>query len=661
VIRPDRTSTIWVMATFTLAMLPQFTRMPLAVAAMTLLPLLWRTGAEFRGWRPLPPLLRHALTVVALAVLFLSYGSVSGRRSAVSLLTLMLAFKLIEGFSIRDCRLIVSFSLFLCGTQFLFSQGLTMPLYGAAVILIALVALTRLQRSEAWAHEAGGPPPVRASLLSELGFGMRLLAIALPAGLAFFVLFPRLGSPLWGIPESTLDSKTGLSDSMSPGSVQQLFMDDSPAFRAAFDGAAPPPGDLYWRGPVFWRFDGRTWKGGFYGKNVGARARPPAATAPWSYAVQLEPNERKWLFALDYPATTPKDTRLTLDYQLIRRKPVTQLLEYSVRSDPDFVDSPELSEPLRLQATDVPERSSPRTRELVDRWRRETPDDRALVERVLNHFNQQPFRYSLNVPLLGSQPVDEFLFETRTGYCEHYASAFAVMMRVAGIPTRVVTGYLGGWYNQIGDYLLVRQSDAHAWTEVWLPGNGWTRVDPTAAVSPLRIEQGSLEAVPGPRHLFDYNWLRRLRNGADIVQRRWNDWVIEYGAREQARLFEPLGIDRMTPAMLVAALLLVIAITGAILFPLILRIRGPARLDPVQRAWRKFLRRLRKAGFTSAPSRGAIETAAAVAQRLPAQTLAARRIAELYTRCRYASGTPPVADLRRAVRDFRPGRKTGRP
>jgi hypothetical protein len=233
-------------------------------------------------------------------------------------------------------------------------------------------------------------------------------------------------------------------------------------------------------------------------------------------------------------------------------------------------------------------------------------------------------------------------------------------MRLAGIPARVVTGYLGGWYNQLGDYWLIRQSDAHAWTEVWLPGDGWTRVDPTAAVSPLRIEQGSREALPGPRHLFDYDWLRRLRNGADIVQRRWNDWVIEFGAREQARLFEPLGIDRATPAMLVAILFLVIAITGAILFPLILRIRGPARLDPVQRAWRKFLRRLKKAGFTSAPSQGAIETAAAAGQRLPAHTIAVRRIAELYTRCRYAPGTPPVAELRRAVREFRPGRRTSR-
>ena len=212
-----RVNSFWVMATFVVAMLPQFARMPIPVAVMTLLPLLWRIGAEVRGWRPLPALVRHGATVLALVVLFASYGAVSGRRAAVSLLTMMLAFKLIEGFQIRDGRLVVSFSLFLCATQFLFSQDLAMPLYGAAVILVALVALTRLHRSEAWAHAGGKAPPIRASFLSELGFALRLLGIALPAGLAFFMLFPRLASPLWGIPESTLDSKTGLSDSMSPG------------------------------------------------------------------------------------------------------------------------------------------------------------------------------------------------------------------------------------------------------------------------------------------------------------------------------------------------------------------------------------------------------------------------------------------------------------
>jgi hypothetical protein len=237
--------------------------------------------------------------VLALVVLFVAYGDLSGRRSAVSLLTLMLALKLIEGYRIRDARLVVAFSLFLCATQFLFGQGVAMPLYGGATVVLALVALTRLQRSEAWSHEDGLAPAVKASLFSELGFGLRLLAVAVPAGLAFFLLFPRLATPLWGIPDTTLDSKTGLSDSMSPGSIQQLFMDDSPAFRATFEGAPPGAADLYWRGPVFWHFDGGTWKGSFYGTNIEAGSRPGVSGAPWSYTVQLEPNERKWLFALD--------------------------------------------------------------------------------------------------------------------------------------------------------------------------------------------------------------------------------------------------------------------------------------------------------------------------------------------------------------------------
>lgn len=647
------------MATFTLAMLPQLLRMPLPIVTMTLAPLLWRIAAELRNWKPLPALLRHAVTGLALVVLFASYGNLSGRRSAVSLLTVMLALKLIEGYRIRDARLVVSFSLFLCATQFLFGQGIVMPLYGGATVVLALVALTRLQRNEAWSHTAGRAPTVKASLFSELGFGFRLLAVAVPVGLVFFLLFPRLSSPLWGVPETTLDSKSGLSDSMSPGSIQQLFMDDSPAFRAAFEGAAPAAEDLYWRGPVFWRFDGKTWKGGFYGTNVEAVDRPGLSGAPWSYTVQLEPNERNWLFALDYPVTTPPDVRLTLDYQLIRRDPVIQLTRYAMVSNPDFTDTPQLGNTLRQQALELPQESNPRTRNLVERWRLETPDDAAFAQRALNHFNREDFHYSLDAPLLGRHPVDEFLFDTRMGFCEHYASSFAVMMRMAGIPTRVVTGYMGGWYNPLGDYYLVRQSDAHAWTEIWLPGSGWSRVDPTAAVSPLRIQQGSLGALSDPRHLFDYSWLRGMRNSIDIVQQRWNDWVIEYGARQQARLFTPFGLGHATPARLVGLLFVALAVFGAILFPLVLRIRGPARRDPVQKAWHVFLRRLDRAGVASRPSSGPLELAEAAAGKLPGQASSIRRIAGLYTRCRYAPGAPPVSELRRAVKDFRPVRQVG--
>jgi transglutaminase-like putative cysteine protease len=655
---PGRKTILWLIATLLLAMAPQAFSMPLPVLAAALLPLAWRVGSELYGWKPLPALVRHGSTLAALAALFLSYGDLSGRRAAVSLLTVMLALKMVECYRIRDARLVVCFSLFLCATQFLFSQRVLMPVYGGATIVMALVTLTQLQRSEAWAHQ-GNAPSVKASLLAELSFSFRLLALAIPIGLAFFILFPRLATPLWGMPDTTLDSKSGLSDSMSPGSIQNLFMDDSPAFRAEFNGLTPTSAELYWRGPVFWRFDGRTWKGGFYGRNIDVSRMPETNAAKWDYTIQLEPNEQNWLFALDYPASIPPDSRLSMDFQLIRKQPVIQLFQYSVISNPDFVDTPELSGPLRLRALDLPDEFNPRTRRMVEQWRRETPGDAEFVRRVLDHFNQESFHYSLEAPRLGTHSVDEFLFESRTGFCEHYASSFAVMMRMAGIPARIVTGYQGGWYSDLGDYVLVRQSDAHAWTEVWFAQSGWTRVDPTAAVSPLRVQQGSLGALSAPRHLLDYSWLRGLRNTSDVIQQRWNDWVIEYGAGRQARLFEPLGLDRMSPAMLVSVLFLVILVFSAIIFPIVMRIKGPGSKDPILLAWRLFLKRLEKAGVTSLPSDGAIELAESASLSLPAESVTIHRIANLFTQSRYAAVAPPLAELKQAIQEFRPKKKLG--
>jgi len=655
--RPSQKATFWVIASLSVAMLPQLLRMPVLVALITLLPLAWRIGAEIRGWKPLPALVRHGATAIALLTLYFSYGNIAGRRAAVSLLTVMLALKMIESYRIRDARLVVSFSLFLCATQFLFNQGIFMPVYGAVAVIVALVTLTQLQRNEAY-NATDDTPVFRASIFSELGFSLRLLILAVPVGLAFFLFFPRWASPLWGVPEATLDSKTGLSDSMSPGSIQNLFMDDSPAFRVEFEDGIPSNSELYWRGPVFWDFNGKTWRGSFFSKNLVVKSQPEENKARWKYSVQLEPNERRWLFSLDYPATVPRDSRVTMDFQILRTQPVTQLLQYSMASDPDFVDSPGLAYTLQTSALDLPESSNPRTRRLIEDWRREGLAGQALVSRVLTHFNQEAFHYSLESPLLGRHSVDEFLFDTRTGYCEHYASAFTVMMRMAGIPARVVTGYQGGWYNEVGDYLLVRQSDAHAWSEVWFAGTGWTRVDPTAAVSPLRIEQGSLGALSDPRYMLDYAWLRGLKNGFDIVQQRWNDWVIEFSAQSQARMFSSFGLDRLNPSMLVTILFLVIGLVSALLLPYILRVKGPDRKDPLQTVWLKFLKRLKAAGFEALPSSGAIELAQAAAMRLPEEAQSINHIADLYNRSRYSPRPPALPELKNAIRTFHPKKNT---
>jgi transglutaminase-like putative cysteine protease len=482
--------------------------------------------------------------------------------------------------------------------------------------------------------------------------------LAIPVGLSLFLFFPRWATPLWGIPESTLDSKTGLSDSMSPGSIQNLFMDDSPAFRITFEGGIPRPSELYWRGPVFWDFNGKTWRGSMFRKTLGTDSQPDESQAQWKYTVQLEPNERHWLFSLDYPATTPRDSRITIDFQILRRQPVTQLLQYSIGSDPTFVDSPRLAANLKSSALDLPDGSNPRARELIEGWKREGLDGQAMVRRVLTHFNQEEFHYSLESPLLGRHSVDEFLFDTRMGYCEHYASAFTVMMRMAGIPSRIVTGYQGGWYNEVGDYLLVRQSDAHAWSEVWFPDLGWTRVDPTAAVSPSRIASGSLGALSAPRHLLDYTWLRSFRNGADIIQQRWNDWVIKFSADSQARMFSSFGLERLSPSMLVTILFAVIGLFSLFLLPFILRVKGPDRKDPLRAVWLKFLKRLKAAGFEALPSSGPIELAYSAAHQLPRDSQSIHHVADLYSRSRYSATPPPLQELRDAIKEFHPTKNT---
>ncbi|MDX1379753.1 MAG: DUF3488 domain-containing protein [Xanthomonadales bacterium] len=346
-VRPHRRAMDWVMATLVVAMSPQMASMPIHLAVTCLLPVAWRVMAEQRGWSPPNTFIRLILAAAAVVMLFATYGGLLGRRAAVSLLTIMLSLKLVEAWRLRDARVLVTVAIFLSATQFLFDSGLIMIAYVAAVLACALVALIHLERAEAFAH-SGGAPPTSGSM-AELKYSGRLIALALPVAFLLFLLFPRWGSPLWGVPEAALDARSGLSDSMSPGTIQSLFMDDTPAFRVEFDGPRPERHELYWRGPVFWNFDGRTWKGGFLA-HVPNRERALPREAEWFYKVQMEPTEQHWLFALDYPAIQPPGTLLTIDYQIYSARAITSLREYTMASDPGFVDTPTLSPVLRSEA-----------------------------------------------------------------------------------------------------------------------------------------------------------------------------------------------------------------------------------------------------------------------------------------------------------------------
>jgi transglutaminase-like putative cysteine protease len=648
---------LWVIATLFIAMLPQVSRMPIPIIILALGTIFWRISAELNNWNPPPKLARYIVTGLTLTTIVLSHNGMFGRRASVNLLASMLALKLLECDTIRDARLTLSFSFFLCATQFLFMQGIIMPIYGLITIMVGMVALTQLQQREAY-EPIGRIPTMKISMFSDLAFSVRLLLLAIPIGIAFFVFFPRWSTPLWGVPDATLDAKTGLADSMSPGSIQELFMDDSPALRVEFNGAIPNRSELYWRGPVFWKYADNTWTSSFFGRNVMAEKLPDLVDSKWRYTIQMEPTERRWLFALDYPTQLPAETRLSMDFQLIRKTPVLQLLQYGMSSNPDFIDSSELKNTIRALALELPPKLNPKTQELVSEWREQYPDDRALIRYVLDHFNQQNFFYSLEAPLLGRHAVDEFMFDTRTGYCEHYASAFAVMMRMAGIPSRIVTGYQGGWNSELGNYMLIRQSDAHAWTEVWLPEEGWTRVDPTAAVSPQRVLEGSLSAFDEPRHMLDFGWVLSFRNGFDLLEQRWNDWVIKFSAKSQSRMLAFLGWDYLSPVGLVVLLFGFLGIISIILLPFILKTVGPGSRDPIQQLWQQFIKRLKKAGFEHQPSDGALELAAAASVRLPENTAQIFQIAQMYNLHRYSQEPPELSEIERAIRRFHPQKKS---
>ena len=449
---------------------------------------------------------------------------------------------------------------------------------------------------------------------------------------------------------------------MEPGSIAQLYMDDSPAFRVEFHGDMPQSHQMYWRGPVFWEFDGRTWRAGYWGRNVPAASRSFPANARWRYRVQLEPTEQRWLFALDYPAAVPRGARLTLDYQLLTQRPVTQLRVYEMASDPGFADSPELRSSFRNAALQLPAGFNPRTEALMSEWQAEAPSTAALIQRVLDHFRHEDFHYVLDPPLLGRDSVDDFIFDTRRGFCEHYASAFTVMMRMAGVPARVVTGYQGGYYSEIGDYFLVRHSDAHAWSEVWLEGLGWTRIDPTAAVSPLRVDAGAMRAFRERRHLLDFEWLRGARNLFDVLQRGWNDWVITFSSDRQSTLLRPFGLQDLGVTGLMIMLAVALTVAAVLLYPLLKRLDAGSQADPAVRLWRRFLRRLQRAGLHVQPGEGALEVARRAIQRWPDEVEPIRRISAMFMQWRYMPEPPdylPIV-LRRAVARYRPGRSGAR-
>lgn len=626
-----RIPTLLVLAAFAAGTLLHADLLPLWCTAVAFAALLWR-GLHLRGTVPLPGrALRGLLVLLLLAAVLGSFRTVGGLAAGSALLVVMGAAKLLETRTPRDAVVAAIVALVLVLAAGLDRQGLPrLPAY-VGTGWLALASITALG-SRAAAQSA------RRAFTTAGG----AMLLAVPLAALCFVLVPRLPGALWSMPPNP-DALTGLGDEMTPGSITELAVSEAIAFRVRFEAAPPPPGERYWRGPVLHDFDGATWR----------RARGYAAAVsqhidflspPLRYQVMLEPHGRQYLFGLDTVAAIQGARHMqTFDGQLLSFRAVTAPAIYTGISHLRTRQPGALSNNGRRLDLQLPADRNPRSLALARQLRAEAGSDAQYTQRVLDYLRSGGFRYTLRPQELGADSVDDLLFGSRLGFCGHYASAYVTLMRAAGVPARVVTGYLGGTWNAIGGYYAVRQADAHAWAEVWLEGSGWTRIDPTAVVAPLRLQQNLSDLLPQERSgagaLFgSAQWLRSLRDRWEAADTWWQERVVKYDRAAQQGLMSRLGLDRIDYGGLALLLAAGAVLWGLVLMALLAR-RGPrVRRDALRRLWDRYLALLARRGLAVADHDGPEALRRRASARWPAAGADIEAFTRGYAELRFGRG-----------------------
>jgi transglutaminase-like putative cysteine protease len=607
-----------------------------------------------RRGRPAPPRgVRLTIAGLAVALLFLQFHTFNGLSAGTALLALMAGLKLLETDTDRDIYIVTLIIYFVSVSALLESVSFSLLAYLIGVYWLTTATLLRLT--------ATLPVPDWRRCLRYAG---RILSQALPLALVLWLLFPRFAGPLWHIPDDGRSAGSGLSDTMSPGDIDQLALSDEIAFRVHFEAAAPPPQERYWRGPVLHDFDGRTWRRAYPSSSIAPPLQPQGPA--YRYTVSLEPHQHTWIFALDWPSQWDLPGGfLTSDYTLVQRDRVSRPIEVIATSYTRVQSSLPLSPLMRRRDTSLPSKRNPRTLQLAQSLRSAHPDDMDYIRAVLGMFTQQPFYYTLTPPKLAGNSVDEFLFDTKRGFCEHYASAFATLMRAAGIPARVVTGYQGGTFNRFADYWILRQSDAHAWDEVWIEGRGWMRVDPTSAIATSRVEQGPDGALSADEPLAR-RWQRRIpwladtRLRLDALRQIWRERILFFDQDSQQKLLEWLRIPEPDGQKLVMVLAAGLTVVLCWLTWQVRREADPTRKELLIRAYARLCAKLAAVGLPRLSHEGAEDYAARVAQRRPDLGPAVSAFCRHYSSLRYDAAAPAritVAQFHAAVRAFRPRSK----
>ncbi|HEX3948714.1 MAG TPA: DUF3488 and transglutaminase-like domain-containing protein [Steroidobacteraceae bacterium] len=591
------------------------------------------------------------ITVAALAIplLFIRFHTFNGLVAGTALLSVTAGLKLLETRSQRDIYIITLIIYFVSLAALLESISFWLLSYLVGVCWLTTATLLRLTSS-------GAVPGWRRSLR----YGGRVLAQSLPLAVLLWLLFPRFAAPLWQVPNDSQSAASGLSDTMSPGDITRLALSDDIAFRVRYDGATPPNRERYYRGPVLDVFDGRTWS------RLSSSPRVPPALKPqgplYKYTVMMEPHQHRWIFMLDWPErwNLPR-ARLNSTYTLLQPEPLARPVDILGASYTRVRSDDPLDPTMRKIDTKSAANRNPRTTDLARELRAAHPDAMDFVQAVLAMIRRQPFFYTLTPPKLSDNSVDDFLFNTKRGFCGHYASAFVSLARAAGIPARVVTGYYGGTLNPYGDYWIVRQSDAHAWAEVWIEGQGWVRIDPTAAIAPERVERGlagagSGEASPASPWQQRTLWFSGLRLRFDAVKEIWRERILDFDQDSQRKLLEMLKIPEPDGQKLVMLLAAAMTLVFIWLTWQVRRELAPRSKDGCARAYARLCTKLAAAGVPRLPHEGAEGYALRVARLRPDLAGAVMQLCRQYSYLRYSAPSAAVTpgQFEAAVRAFRP-------
>ncbi len=636
----DRQATPWLFASALVTIAPHVLHQAYWLSALAGLLMFWAIRLWWKDERLPGRWVLFLLVIVGCSGILIEFRSLFGRDAGVAMLVVFMAMKLLELKSQRDAVVVVVLGYFLLLTHYFYSQSIPTGLWLLFALWLVTATLIRLH---------GGPA---STTRASLRYAASLCLQAIPFMLVLYLLFPRISGPLWGLPSDAHAGMTGLSDTMSPGSISRLAQSADIAFRARFSTTPPAKQKLYWRGPVMEQFDGTTWR---LHDNRGTSPQLETLSAPFRYVMTLEPHNQRWILALDAPVQLPEGLNASNVLAVTQRLPVTERRRYELAASLDYrfnvdEDPRALSRNLAL-----PPGVNPQARALAERWRNSDHRPSAIIGQAQALFAAE-FTYTLQPPLLGQNGIDEFLFKTRRGFCEHYAGAFVFLMRAAGIPARVVSGYQGGEFNPLDGYLVIRQSDAHAWAEVWLEGQGWVRVDPTASVSPTRIETGIADALPFGEPLpalvqWRADWLRTLRYRWEAVNNAWNQHILGYDPQRQRELLSRLGLPEtdwrsLATVLGIACSLLVAAMTAWTLY------QRPA-IDPARRLWLTALRQLARRQVDCAPWETPMTVAQRVREQRPELAETFQNVVDAYLQARYGKSNNNLNALREAVARLR--------